>query len=71
MQPIQEEFVDLAKNRATLIGLLDRSMALRFFKVSSEGRVVILLPWKEISAKALNFTSTPTRGVKSLMFLGW
>lgn len=33
MQPIQEEFVDLAKSRITLMGLLERSMALRFFKV--------------------------------------
>lgn len=28
-----------------------------------------LLPWKEISAKALNLTKMPTKGVKSLMFL--
>ena len=69
MQPVQEEFVDLAKAGVTLIGLLERSMALRFFRASSEGIVVNLLPWKEISAKALNFDNTPSKGVKSFMLL--
>lgn len=71
VQPIQEEFIDLAKYKVTLMGLLERSMALRFLKVSSEGMVVILLPWKEISAKALNLFNTLSKGIKSLMFLSW
>ena len=54
---------------STFIGLLDKSMALRFLRVSKGGINVNLFPWNEISDKFLNFTSSGIIWVMSLRFL--
>jgi hypothetical protein len=57
------------KKPVTLMGLLERSIALRFFKDYSEGSDVSLLPWKETSERNLNLARMAIIWVRSLIFL--
>jgi hypothetical protein len=69
VEAVEEVLVDLREWGATLMGLLERSMALRLRMVSRAGRLAILLPWRESSARFLNLERRATRGVRSRMFL--
>ena len=69
VEAVEEVLVDLRVGGVTLRGLLERSMALRFLMESRAGTLVILLPWRESSARFLNLARMATRGVRSRMFL--